>query len=265
MTKKILLSSLAASVLASSAFATNGANLIGQGVESRAMGGVGIATYTGTDAVHKNPAMLVANDGNRLDIADTILISSPNVTNSDVGMDVDYGTTSALLPTIGYVHNIDKTMVAAFNIAATAGGSVEYDIADDGAGNYGSLGLMEATPAFAYNAGDFSVGLSVPVAIAMFKQGNDAFDQTYDTSITVSYTLGANYNVNKELNIGVVYRGARTVEAAASYTGATSADDYYTVFPAEYGVGANYNMGATSIALDIKQILWSTSGEKNSC
>ncbi len=54
--KKIIIGSLACVALL---YATNGDNLIGLGAKSRAMGGVGIATYFGAENTLSNPALTV--------------------------------------------------------------------------------------------------------------------------------------------------------------------------------------------------------------
>ena len=270
MTKRILLSGLAASMLTTSAFASNGANIIGSSVESRAMGGVSVATYTGTDAAQNNPAMLTSNEGNRLDIADTILISNANVVApagvlGATATDEDYGTTSPLLPNIGYATNLSKDLVAAVNMSATAGGAVAWGSTTFMGGTEMSLGVMEITPAVAYKTGDISIGVALPIAYAMYSSVNATnTDDAYDASTSVGYTVGLAYAMDN-ITLGAMYKGARAIHNVATKANggtpaANGSDDNYMPLPAEMGFGVNYKMGTTTIALDYKSILWSGSG-----
>ena len=73
---------------ATSAFATNGDNLIGFSAKSRAMGGTGIANFNGADAALTNPALLAkTKTKNSFSFAGTVF-------NSDVKVESTAGNAS---------------------------------------------------------------------------------------------------------------------------------------------------------------------------
>ena len=78
MTRTIKLAVAAAMALgATSAFATNGDNLIGLSAKSRGMGGVGIATSFGAESALSNPALISTVKDNEVSFGGTIFM--PNV------------------------------------------------------------------------------------------------------------------------------------------------------------------------------------------
>ncbi len=81
MTRTIKLAVAAAMALGTtSAFATNGDNLIGLGAKSRAMGGTGVAAFYGAESALTNPALLTNVKGTQMSFGGTIFM--PNVKNS---------------------------------------------------------------------------------------------------------------------------------------------------------------------------------------
>ena len=63
MKKTIKLALVAAMALGTtSAFATNGTNLIGYGAKSRAMGGTAISNFNGAESAFANPALITQSE-----------------------------------------------------------------------------------------------------------------------------------------------------------------------------------------------------------
>lgn len=96
------LTTLAALLASSPAFATNGMNMEGYGPVSTALGGASQAIDHGTAAMAQNPATLaLMSDASRLDVAIGLL--GPNVSSSMPGMGTaDSGGTAYVMPAFGY-------------------------------------------------------------------------------------------------------------------------------------------------------------------
>ena len=261
MTKKILLSATVASLLSTSLLASNGSNLIGSGVKSRAMGGIGIATFIGTDSANKNPAMLIRNESTVLEVADTMMISTASMTAG--GTTDDYGTTSVTLPNAGLAIAADNGLAFGINLATIGGGAIAYD----GSASFGDLaassGTLELAPAIAYELADgLTIGVSAVIASSMttitdYPVGGGVTMDMSTTGTGYGYNVGIYYELSQELNIGIIYKGAYDLDTTTTQelsTGTTSDTDDTAAVASEMGIGFNYNMGSSNFALDVKQI-----------
>jgi len=190
LTKAFLLSS--ATLVACSASATNGDNLIGVGPISRAMGGTGIAApQDAISAVFANPAAMCFTPGcdyAEVNFAGTLFAPKPS---ADVN--VPWGAASSdskeniyAIPAIGISVPIDKdTRRWRFGLAAygVTGLGVDYrgtdlEAALEGPGGtlpgaYTSLQIMKFAPSLAYQITPvLSVGGALHIDYAMLDLGN---------------------------------------------------------------------------------------------
>jgi len=124
-----LLLALAASGIATSAFATNGMNLEGYGPIAASMGGASMAYDNGTAAVMNNPATLaMMGKGSRLDVAVGML--GPDVTAKMNGMpNAQSGGDAYYMPAVGYIKN-DGTKSYGVAMFAQGGMGTEYAATD---------------------------------------------------------------------------------------------------------------------------------------
>lgn len=241
-----------------SLMAANGTLLIGSSAPSRAMGGIGIASFVGSESALKNPAILMLNDGNQLSLSTTAIFESAKLT-ADGGISEDYGADVPFSPSLGYIHNINKKMVFAIHTAAVGGGAVDYT-----ANSHATFlqfqaeqAFIDTAFAFAYKKEQLSLGASLIVNYATFETATSAFGrQTYDPSTALGFQLGMAYEYGLH-TFGLTYKSERSIHnRLASGIGS----DYYKEIPAELGFGVNYKRGRLNIALDIKDIFWSQSG-----
>ena len=85
MKKTIKLAVVAALALGTtSAFATNGSNLIGYGAKARGMGGVGIGMSHGAESALVNPALITTVKDTEISFGGTIFMPKVENTNSVV-------------------------------------------------------------------------------------------------------------------------------------------------------------------------------------
>lgn len=117
---------LAAVASASTAFATNGMNLEGNGPQATAMGGASMAFDNGTAAVMNNPATLsLMEEANRLDLAVGMLGPDITATNNTIGQSADSQSTAFWMPALGYAHRAGG-MVFGLGVFGQGGMGCEY-------------------------------------------------------------------------------------------------------------------------------------------
>ncbi len=252
MTNTIIMSSIISSLCATSAFATNGSELIGYGAKSRGMGGIGIATFVGTDAILKNPAMLMDNTGNQLNIGNSVMISMPEKTTPD-GSTYEYGTVGYTLPNIGYIHNINDTLVVGIDLAATGGGAISYDT-DPALGQLSGMnskmGVIDIAPAIAYKMGNFSLGLAAIYTMVMIDAENNAFTSDYAISTDTGFLLGLSYKFD-QLTLGFSYKSERDYDTTDANFGQKKG-----TLPSHRGIGIGYTSKNTHLGFEVQNIGW---------
>ena len=257
MKNKILLASVVASMLTTTAFATNGSELIGYGAKSRGMGGIGIATFTGTDAILKNPAMLMDNTGNQLNIGDNVMIAMPEKTLPN-GTTYEYGTVGYTLPNIGYIHNINDSFVVGIDLAATAGGAISYET--DPAlgplsGMNSKMGVIDVAPAIAYKYDNFSIGLSAIYTMVIIDVENNAATSDFDISTDTGFLLGVSYQLDK-LTLAFSYKSERDYDTTDAAFGQKKG-----TIPSHRGFGIGYTTEGTHIGFEVQNIGWDSASD----
>lgn len=252
MKNKILLTSVIASMLVTTAFATNGSEFIGYGAKSRGMGGIGIATFTGTDVILKNPAMLTQNTGNQLNIGNSVLFSMPEQTKPD-GTKFDYSRIGYTLPNIGYIHNLSDNLVVGIGLAATGGGGFEYETSaalGPLSGLSQKMGIIDVAPAIAYKYNNFSIGLSAIYTMVMIDIENNMFSSDYDISGDTGFLLGVSYQLDK-LTLAFSYKSERDYDTTDANFGQKKG-----TIPSHRGFGIGYTTGGTHIGFEVQNIGW---------
>ncbi len=269
--KKTIKLALAASMVlgASSAFATNGSALIGTGAKARGMGGVGIGMAHGAESALVNPALISSVEGTEVQFGGTIFM--PNVsTDTGVGAGVkDSDADMSVIPSVSLASKVNDNFYWGVGMWGTAGMGVDYR---DEAANFNmvtNLQLMQFGVPLTYARSGFSVGIT-PVlqygaldinydgtALGGGNTGNGvAQDLAFGVNIGAAYqiagvTIGASY----KSQIDMEYKGQMST-ALAGFGVAYDNDKLST--PAELGVGVSYAIAGNTIALDVKQIKWSS-------
>ncbi len=252
MKRSIKLAVVAALALGStSAFATNGDVMIGQGAKSRAMGGVGIAKGFGAESGLANPAMINSVESMEISVAATFFMPTVNF-NSNAGANAfafDPNTGAwlgsqtvgsqqskndfSVIPEIHYGHKINESMAYGVTIAGTAGMGVDYTglagtSNDNGAFNMETnLQLLKVAVPLAYSVAGFTIGVEPVLQYGTLQmnylKGNpnatgpqDAFipsDNPQSSSTGFGYEVGLAYAVSG-LTIGAVYKSEIEMEYA---------------------------------------------------
>ncbi|WP_345975490.1 outer membrane protein transport protein [Sulfurimonas sp. HSL3-7] len=286
MRKTIKLALAASMVLgATSAFATNGSNLIGIGAKARAMGGVGIGMAHGAESALVNPALISSVESTEIQFGGTIFMPNVKSTNNIGGGDSTETSAADLsvIPSISIATKVNENFYWGIGMWGTAGMGVDYRDADKAADGgtqmqmVTNLQLMQFGVPLTYANSGFSIGVTpvlqygaldinyeypgnpnpaAPAQGTNFGAGVGQ-DLAFGVNIGAAYqiagvTIGASY----KSQIDMEYRNVlSTTVSPFSTTGSYDNDKLST--PAEIGLGVSYEIAGNTIALDYKQIKWS--------
>ena len=231
--------------------ASNGGLFIGYGVKSQAMGGIGIATYVGTDSALKNPAMLVFNDSNQVNLVYSQVTDDASVT-ADGNISEDYIVDKDPVVNFGFLKNIDKNFVFAIQSATTYSNNVKFNNSTEFNYFHTSLVVNETAISLAYKYHNLSLGWSTILTDAYYDEGNYSQEMTFEAASTLSYQAGLAYTLGS-LTFASTFKSPRKLYFKESWASYSS----FNKMPAELGVGLDYNNKKFNVALDIKQIFWS--------
>ena len=262
--KKLILVALSASVL----LATNGDNLIGLGAKSRAMGGVGIATYFGAENVLANPAMIAKTKNIEMDFGATLFLPSVQANGTDSSADI------SIMPEVFSSIKLNENWTFGLGMFGSAGMGVDYRGTPTLMDARTNLQIMKFAPTLAYHTDGISVGFapvvqygSLDIAYNMHGIGgiNQVGSGTSD-NFGIGFALGLNYDINKDLTIGLTYKS--TINMKYKQTLSVASQPFVTmgIFPsafaddlnqpAEYGLGVSYNVDKFNFSFDYKRIKW---------
>ena len=280
MKKTIKLAVVAALALgATSAFATNGSNMIGMGAKARGMAGTGIGLSHGAESALTNPALITTVKGTEISFGGTVFM--PDVKNeNDLGAgSTGYQESAAdmnVIPEVSLATKITDHFYAGIGMWGTAGMGTDYR--DTAGANQGgtqfqmvtNLQLMQFGVPLAYKTNGFSVAVT-----PILQYGS--LDINYDTNTSAAAVGGNGAGVAQDLkfgyNIGLAYT-IKGLTVGATYVsridmdykdqlpnamagfGITYANTELST-PATYGLGASYAIGANTVGVDYKRIKWS--------
>ncbi|MDF1880376.1 outer membrane protein transport protein [Sulfurimonas sp. MAG313] len=262
MTKSIKLALVAAMAMgATSAFATNGDNLIGTGTNSRAMGGVGIAKSFGAESGLANPALIsTVKDmevaGSATFFMPSVSFQSDAMSNANPGLPAPISADSAadfsVIPEISFAQRINDNIVYGVSVTGTAGMGVDYgDVGfapQGGASDNGAfkmktaLQLLKVAVPFSYSKGGFSIGVAPILQYGTLEMshmiGNpnatgpaDAFillDEGVGSDTSLGYEVGFSAT-NDGFTFGLVYKSelrmnyANTISSSINAFGGAAA------------------------------------------
>lgn len=259
----------AVALSATSAFATNGDNLIGLGAKARGMGGAGIAMTHGAESGLINPAMITGVQGTEISFGGTIFMPKVKTDMGDGTGSHESAADLSVIPEVAIAQKASDNFYWGIGMFGTAGMGTDYRNANANMAMVTNLQLMQFAVPLAYKANGFSFGIA-PV----LQYGS--LDINYDTTALgggpsttkgvaqdfgFGYNVGAAYEIS-DLTVGAVYKSkidmtyqGQISQALFDFTGTLGSD--HLEQPAEMGVGLAYKMGNSTIALDYKKIKWS--------
>jgi long-chain fatty acid transport protein len=238
MRKTIKLAVVAALALGTtSAFATNGDVMIGQGAKSRSMGGVGIAKSFGAESGLANPAMIASVEKSEATLvvtafAPSVAFSSNAMANTMVAPGTQVNVQSAdsaanfsVIPEIAYATRLNSNTVIGLSVSGTAGMGTDYDATAFGtATDNGSfrmktnLALLKVAVPVSYQIDGFTMGMAGILQYGtlqmthMVNNGTGMVLRNDDIGADVGYGVefGASYDMKnigaKGLTLAAVYK-----------------------------------------------------------
>ncbi|PHR54676.1 MAG: aromatic hydrocarbon degradation protein [Arcobacter sp.] len=292
MTKTIKLALVAAMAMgATSAFATNGDNLIGLGAKSRAMGGTGIAHFNGAETATSNPALITKSKGTNFAFGGTYFSPAVEIETNTNGVAAATGAGATyesdakhnVIPYVALTENLGNGFAVGVSMFGSAGMGVDYRSTGGGTANgaevFGmrsNLLLLKFSIPVAYGQDNWSVGiapvlmygsldmsLNFPTAnppAMTFKDVGNGSSSSFGTGLE----LGAAYTLpDLGLTIGATYHSAIKMEYKDQIS-SISQEFSYPVGqfsdkldqPAEYGLGIDWTEGDLSLTMDWKNIRW---------
>jgi len=274
MKKTIKLAVVAALALgATSAFATNGATLIGMGAEARGMAGTGIGIAHGAESALTNPALITSVEKTEISFGGTLFM--PDVSYGATGAPAaDSAADMSVIPEVSLATKINDNFYIGIGMWGTGGMGVDYRDASPMIGTMQmvtNLQLMQFGVPLAYTTHGFSVAItpilqygSLDINYDMDSNpANGVMGMGVAQDLAFGYNLGLSYQI-KGLTIGAIYKSQIDME----YKGFSnmiqpfmnpgfiySNNELST--PAEMGIGVSYTFAGNSLALDYKTIQWS--------
>jgi long-chain fatty acid transport protein len=280
MKKIVVLSILTASMM----YATNGDNMMGVGVQSRAMGGTGIGQKMGTDSVFRNPAWLVDEKGFKASFGATAFM--PTV-KAKVGPKAGLGNGQwgesksdfSIIPTVSFSNNINENLSYGVGMFGVSGMGVDYRNEDPKKGLANmrtALQYMRFVPSISYKINDLRIGASLSMAYgALSMSALTPSDPTNPATaaqrgggisedIAFGGQLGLGYNITSGITVGAYYQSEIETEYEDVFdfdagNMNNGYDDLTLSQPAEAGIGFGYtsSCGCYGASLDYRRIMWS--------
>jgi len=278
MKRTIKLAVVAALALgATSAFATNGATLIGMGAKARGMAGTGIGMSHGAESALTNPALITSVKGTEISFGGTLFMPDVSNTNSTTNMggstsSADSAADMSMIPEVSLATKINDNFYVGIGMWGTGGMGVDYRDAtapsDQQYQMVTNLQLMQFGVPLAYTTNGFTVAVT-----PILQYGS--LDINYDSTalgggqngagvaqdMEFGYNIGLAYQIDG-ITLGAIYKSRIDMDykdqlpnAMAGFGVAYTNTELST--PAEMGLGASYAFKEHTVALDYKRIKWS--------
>ena len=266
MKKTIKLAVVAALALGTtSAFATNGSNMLSFGAKSTGMGGVGIGISHGAESALLNPAMITTVKDAEISFGGSVFMPDVSTDGGTNGMaSYDSDADMNVIPEVSIATKISDNFYAGIGMWGTAGMGTDYRDADTTMGGamnmVTNLQLMQFGVPLAYRMDNFSVAVTPILQYGSLDMdfyadmNQDGTPEHYGAGVSQDFGFG--YNVGVAYEIAGITMGATYVgQIDMDYTGQPGGITELST-PATFGVGASYKINGHTIALDYKQIAW---------
>lgn len=278
--RKIVVSLCAAGLMASPlAHATNGDTMMAVGSQNTALGGTGVAHYTGADSTFANPAMLGKSQGR--EVTGGLVIFNPSVTNDGMGGTAASSSTNlSVIPDVSYSSRIDDHLSYGVAMAGIAGMGVNYQGAPANTHVMAktTLSILKVIPTIAYNTESYGLGFS-PVlqygSLAITYNNGAAYNAAHSASTDTNfgYALGGYFNASSAVTLAAAYNSEIKMKYGTQLSGAGRGFGQGTTSPgtslfpdtldqpAEVKLGVS--MAATdtvTLTADYRQVQWASAG-----
>lgn len=279
MKRTIKLAVVAALALgATSAFATNGATMIGYGAKSFGMGGTGIGVSHGAESALANPAMITSVEGSEVSFGGTLFM--PDVSNTLGAPEVDSESDMFMIPSVSLATKVNDNFYWGIGMWGTGGLGVDYRDSANNMNMVTALQLMQFGVPLVYTVNNFAIGITPIVQYGSLDiqyddggaYGIGSTGSGVAQDLAIGYSVGLGYEIDG-ITLGAVYKSEIEMDyddvlptamspfidlsddmnpnGSAEYTNSKLSS------PAEYGVGVSYTTQGHTLAVDYKNIAWS--------
>ena len=272
MKKTIKLALTAALTLgATSAFATNGAALIGMGAEARGMAGTGIGIAHGAESALTNPALITSVEKTEISFGGTLFMPDVSNTQNLGGGDssADSAADMNVIPEISLATKINDNFYIGIGMWGTGGMGIDYHDANSATDTQfqmvTNLQLMQFGVPLTYTTNGFSVAVTPILQYGSldinYVNASGTVGAGVAQDLEFGYNLGLAYQM-KGITVGAIYKSRIDMDYKNQLPDAMKGfninyDNTKLSTPAEIGIGASYAFGENTVALDYKQIKWS--------
>jgi len=243
MKKTIKLAVVAALALGTtSAFATNGAALIGMGAEARGMAGTGIGIAHGAESALTNPALITSVEKTEISFGGTLFM--PDVSNSnslnldfsqggtvpapnygDLTSSADSAADMSMIPEVSLATKINNNFYVGIGMWGTGGMGVDYREPE----NTGQMSMVTnlqlmqfgvplafttngftvaVTPILQYGSLDINYQMDGALVDAMYQQNPGTTQRPVTVGSGVAQDLKFGYNIGLAYEVGAITLGA---------------------------------------------------------
>lgn len=208
------------------AFATNGAAMMAVGSQNTALGGTGVAHFTGADSAFANPAMLGKSQGK--EVTGGIVLFKPDVTNNGMGGSVaSSSSNTSYIPDVSYSNRMSDSLTFGVAMAGIAGMGVDYTGANAATHIKAktALSILHIIPTIAYNQANYGIGFSpvVQYGSLMITYNNGAAynaAEKADTKTSMGYALGGYFDVSPAVTLAASYSSEIKAKYGTQLSGA---------------------------------------------
>ena len=217
-------------LLAGSAIATNGMNMISYGARSAGMAGADAAVLTDASGVSGNPAVMGKTSEQSIAAGISLLMPQLNVSNDNMGLDIEGESQVFPLPSLAFATRAGSDSPWIIGIEAYAQGGMGVDFqnfptsATTSDELMSSVMFMRLTGSVGYQVSNaFSLGLSAMAGYAgmdfsMFPESQGGIDVEGLSDIGYAGKIGMHYKMCDKISLGAVY----TTETALDMDGGTA-------------------------------------------
>lgn len=269
------------------ALATNGAAMMAVGSQNTALGGTGVANFTGADSAFANPAMLAKSQGN--EVTGGIVLFKPDVTNNGMGGSVaSSSANTSYIPDVSYSNRMSDSLTFGVAMAGIAGMGVDYTGASASTHIKAKteLSILHIVPTIAYNQANYGVGFSPVVQYGSLMISYNNYNPSTlqgmdnnpshkaDSKTSMGYAFGGYFDVSPALTLAASYSseikakyGTQLSVAGQGFGLTGAAGTAMAAFgddlnqPAQIKFGAAFAMSdAVKLTADYKSIQYGSAG-----
>ncbi len=276
MKRTIKLAVVAALALGTtSAFATNGSALIGEGTQTRGMAGLGIGMSHGAESALVNPALITSVESTEVSFGGTLFMPDVKSNGGFGGTMQNSAANKNVIPEVSIASKVNDNFYWGVGMWGTAGMGTDYRTADTNMNMVTNLQLMQFGVPLAYKTGGLSLAITPLLQYGAldinYKSGGNTVGAGTAQDLEMGYNLGASYTTSG-LTVGAVYKSQIDMRYSGvlanavnpmiqALMGTPGSGTYYTnntlSTPAEVGAGVSYKFGGSTVGVDWKQIQWS--------